>query len=274
MSDIDTENIEIELLIEAIYQKYGYDFRSYSRASLKRRIHHRLSQAELTSISQMQHLVLHDVSFFEQLLLDLSVNVTAMFRDPQFYKAVREQIVPVLKTFPFIKIWHAGCSTGEEVYSMAILLHEEGLYDRAQIYATDFNEEVIKKAREGIITIDRIKDFTSNYQASGGSQSFSDYYTAKYNNAIINQSLKKNIVFADHNLATDSAFGEMNIIMCRNVLIYFDKQLQNRAIGLFRESLRHHGYLCLGTKESLRFSEYENNFEPIVKPLKIYRKTS
>lgn len=274
MNDIDTENIEIELLIEAIYQKYGYDFRSYARASLGRRIHHRLSQTKLASISQMQHLVLYDVAFFEQLLLDLSVNVTAMFRDPQFYKAVREQIVPVLKTFPFIKIWHAGCSTGEEVYSMAILLHEEGLYERTQIYATDFNEEVIKKAREGIIPIDRIKDFTGNYQISGGNQSFSDYYTAKYNFAIMNQFLKKNIVFADHNLATDGAFGEMNLIMCRNVLIYFDKQLQNRTIGLFRESLRHLGYLCLGTKESLRFFEYEDNFEPVIKSLKIYRKLS
>ena len=163
MNDIDTENIEIELLIEAIYQKYGYDFRSYARASLGRRIHHRLSQTKLASISQMQHLVLHDVAFFEQLLLDLSVNVTAMFRDPRFYKAVREQIVPVLKTFPFIKIWHAGCATGEEAYSMAILLKEEGLYDRTQIYATDFNDEALEKAKRGIYPVDRIKEYTVNY---------------------------------------------------------------------------------------------------------------
>jgi len=274
MNEKSTENIELELLIEAVHKKYGYDFRSYARASLYRRIRQRMNQENIASASLMQHRILHDTEFFELLLLDLSINVTAMFRDPEFYKAVREKIIPVLKTFPFIKVWHAGCSTGEEVYSMAILLIEENLYERAQIYATDFNEVVLKKAKEGIIAIERVKDFTSNYQKSGGSLSFSDYYAAKYNFAIMDQSLKKNIVFADHNLASDGVFGEMNLIICRNVFIYFNKELQNRAAGLFHDSLRRHGFLCLGTKESLRFTKYENNFEVLDKSLKIYRKSN
>lgn len=274
MYSAQTENLELELLLEAIYQKYGYDFRSYARASLKRLIKHRLSRSGLASISELQHKVLHDMNCFDQVLLDLSVNVTEMFRDPLFYKALRKQIFPILKTFPFFKIWHAGCSTGEEVYSMAILLKEEGLYDRAQIYATDFNEVVLKKAKEGIIPIGNIKGFTRNYQECGGTQSFSDYYMANYDFAIMDQALKKNIIFSDHNLATDNVFSEINVVICRNVLIYFQKELQNRAIGLFWKSLRTHGYLCLGTKESLMFSQYENNFEPVVKPFKIYRKIS
>ncbi len=274
MNTIENENIEIELLLEAIYRKYGYDFRQYARASIKRRVKHRLAIASLTSISEMVHRLLYDVSFLETLLLDLSINVTEMFRDPFFFLCLRKEIVPILKTYPFIKIWHAGCATGEEVYSLAIILKEEGLYDKAQIYATDFNEVILHQAKQGIISLEQIKKYTSNYQAAGGKESFANYYTAKYNSAILDQSLKKNLIFSDHNLATDGVFGEMNLVICRNVLIYFQKELQNRAIGLFKESLCHLGFLCLGTKESLMFSSYEHDFEVIDKKAKIFRRVS
>ena len=233
---------------------------------------HRLAMSGITRVSEMQHKVLYDVSFFESLLLDFSINVTEMFRDPSFYRALRQEVIPVLRTYPYIKIWHAGCATGEEVYSMAILLKEEGLYERSQIYATDFNQVVLQKAKEGIFPIENIKEYTVNYQKAEGKESFSAYYTAKYDSVIINQALKKNILFADHNLVTDGVFGEMNLILCRNVLIYFDKTLQNRVIGLFYDSLCRNGFLCLGSKESLMFSDYNSGFEHVVKEEKIYRK--
>ena len=273
MNKIENENIEVGLLLEAIFQKYGYDFRHYSRASIKRRIMHRLAIAKFKSVTEMLGQVLYYVKFFETLLLDLSVNVTEMFRDPFFFKILRKEVIPVLRTYPFLKIWHAGCATGEEVYSFAIILKEEGLYDKAQIYATDFNEVILHKAKQGIIPLDQIKQYTFNYQKAGGKESFANYYTAKYDSALIDQSLKKNIVFSDHNLATDGVFGEMNLIMCRNVLIYFQKELQNRAIGLFKDSICNLGFLCLGTKESLMFSKYENDFEPVANKVKIFRRT-
>ncbi|HPE87330.1 MAG: protein-glutamate O-methyltransferase CheR [Bacteroidales bacterium] len=269
---LETEEIELELLLEAIYRKYGYDFRNYGKAHIKRRIKHRQTSASLESISMMQHQVLHNENFFELLLRDLSINVTEMFRDPGFYATLRQEVIPVLKTYPFIKIWHAGCSTGEEVYSMAILLQEEGLLNRVQIYATDFNQAVLQKAREGIFPIDRIKEYTLNYQKSGGKKSFSNYYTAHYNSVIMNADLKKNVVFADHNLVTDSVFAEVNLIICRNVLIYFDKELQDKVIHLFNESLTNGGILCLGSKENLRFSSSFPAFQPINEAHKIYRK--
>ena len=272
MNVVSNENIELQLLLEAIYLKYGYDFRDYSKASLKRRIEQRLLRSDLPNYSYMQHKVLNDESFFETLFLDLSINVTEMFRDPLFYKAIREKVIPLLKTYPHIKIWHAGCSTGEEVYSMAILLKEEGLLDRALIYATDVNEVVLEKAKEGIYPLNRIKEYTINYQKAGGKESFADYYTAKYNAAIMDSNLKKNFVFSQHNLATDNDFGEMHLIMCRNVLIYFNKELQNRVIGLFHDSLIRKGLLCLGTKESTRFSKYSGNFNDLVHEQKIYQK--
>ncbi|HDP99690.1 MAG TPA: protein-glutamate O-methyltransferase CheR [bacterium] len=274
MVDTETENIEIDLLLEAIYRKYGYDFRLYSRVSLKRRVIHRLSISRLDSISQLQRLVLYDVKFFESLLMDLSINVTEMFRDPFFYRELRKEVIPILKTYPFVKIWHAGVASGEEVYSMAIILKEEGLYDKAQIYATDFNEVILQRAKQGIIPLDQIKNYTYNYQKSGGKESFANYYTAKYDSALLDPSLKKNIVFSDHNLATDGVFGEMNLIVCRNVLIYFQRELQNRVIRLFRESLCHLGFLCLGSKESMIFSSDAKHFEKVAEPEKIYRKTS
>ncbi len=266
------DKIELNLFLEAIYQKYGYDFRNYSRASLKRRISMRQLMSKIPNMADMQHKVLHDRNFFHALLSDLSVNVTEMFRDPHFYKTLRESVIPILKTYPFIKIWHAGCSTGEEVYSMAILLKEEGLLDRSLIYATDFNEIVLNNAREGVYPVDQIKEYTMNYQKAGGKESFSDYYIAKYDAAIMDHSLKKQIVFAQHNLATDSVFGEMHLVLCRNVLIYFNKDLQSRSIGLFYDSLVRKGILCLGSKESIRFSDYSDHFSELIGKEKIFRK--
>jgi len=267
-----TINIEIDLILDAIFQKYGYDFRNYSRAHVKRRLLHRLAGSHLKSLSQMQHEVLYDPSFFQEILKDLSINVTEMFRDHKFYLALRTEIIPLLKTYPFIKVWHAGCSTGEEVYSFAIVLKEEGLYDRVQIYATDFNRSVLDIAKKGIYPINRIKEFTANYQQAGGKQSFSDYYMADYNSVIFDQSLKKNIVFAEHNLVTDSVFAEVNIIICRNVLIYFNRELQNKVFTLFTESLINGGFLCLGSKETLQFSQNAGLYDVLNAYEKLYKK--
>ncbi|OQX82494.1 MAG: chemotaxis protein CheR [Bacteroidetes bacterium 4484_276] len=271
-SDKENVNIEIKLLLEAIFLKYGYDFRNYGQAHVKRRVMHRKTISGLDSISQITQKVLYDEDFFNLLLLDLSINVTEMFRDPGFYKSLREKVIPNLKTYPFLKIWHAGCATGEEVYSMAILLKEEGLYNKVQLYATDFNQVVLKKAKEGIYPIDLIKDYTGNYQKAGGKNSFADYYSAKYDSVLIDPSLKQNIVFADHNLVLDGVFGEMHMVICRNVLIYFNRTLQDRVIKLFLDSLVRGGYLCLGSKETLRFTTYFDNFSEVDKNDKIYKK--
>lgn len=269
---IENEDIEISLLLEGIYLKYGYDFREYSSAHIKRRIIKRLGETGLNNISEMQHKILNDREFFKTLLSDFSINVTEMFRDPAFYKAFRENVIPILKTYPFIRIWHAGCSTGEEVYSMAILLKEEGLYERAQIYATDFNNKVLRKAENGIFRIENIKEYTYNYHKAGGTASFSDYYTAKYDSVIFNSSLKTKITFAEHNLVTDGVFGEMHVIICRNVMIYFNKELQSKVINLFHDSLGNGCFLCLGLKESIRFSSSSEEFEVFCDNEKIYRK--
>lgn len=268
----ESEDIEIQLLLDAIYLKHGYDFKGYSHAHMKRRINRRMTMSGISSISEMQHKVLYEKDFFKILLSDFSINVTEMFRDPMFYKSFREEVIPILKTYPFIKIWHAGCSTGEEVYSMAVLLKEEGLYDRTQIYATDFNEKVLHTAKEGIYPIDGVKENTFNYQQAGGKSSFSDYYMAQYESIIFDQSLRERIIFAEHNLVTDGVFGEMNVILCRNVLIYFDTKLQNKVIKLFSDSLGLGCFLCLGTKESLKFSESSDQFEIFIEEAKIYRK--
>lgn len=269
---VQVEDIEIRLLLEAIYHLYGYDFRSYSPASMRRRIMHRLTMSGFSTVLEMTDRVLRDRQFFVTLLNDLTVNVTEMFRDPEFYKAFREEVVPVLKTFPFIKIWHAGCSTGEEIYSMAILLEEEGLYERAMLYATDIDKNVLAAAKKGIYPIHAFKQYTDNYRRAGGRQSLSDYATARYDSVIMEQRLKRNIVFADHDLATDQVFGEMHVILCRNVLIYFDRPLQQRVFKLFGESLDMGGFLCLGTKESLRFSGNEESFDVVNRSLRIFRK--
>lgn len=270
--DLESVNIEIKLLLEAIHLKYGYDFRDYSWASIKRRIRHSFNMSGLESISAMQHAVLNDKALFAKLLTDLTINITEMFRDPSFYRAIREQVLPHLNDYPKCNIWHAGCATGEEVYSMAILLKEHGLYEKTQIYATDVNELVLAEAREGIYPIQRMKQFTANYQKSGGIESFSNYYTASYHSAIIDSSLMKNVMFASHNLVTDGVFGEMHMIVCRNVLIYFNSTLRNRVLRLFHESLVDGGFLCLGSKESMLFTEFANDFREVTPMEKIYQK--
>ena len=269
----ELERIEVSLLLEGIFQHYGFDFRSYAYGSIRRRLWKRVEAEDLASLSDLQALVLHDPQAMERLLLDVSINVTAMFRDPLFYAALREKVIPLLRTYPFIRIWHAGCSTGEEVYSTAILLEEAGLYDRSRIYATDINDMVLQQSRRGIFPLDRMQEYTDNYIRAGGQRSFSEYYTAMYDGALFDRRLVRNVVFAQHNLVTDRSFSEFQVIFCRNVLIYFDQTLQNRVHQLFYDSLVRLGVLCLGSKESLKFSKYEACYERLDATEKIYRKT-
>lgn len=268
-TDID---IEIKLLLEAIFLKYSYDFRDYSGASVKRRLLHAVKHLKYESISALQARVLHNADAFVELLQYITIPTTEMFRDPEYFLALREEVVPFLKTYPSLKIWIAGCSTGEELYSMAILLKEEGLLERSIIYATDINPVSLEKARKGIFSLERVRSYTNNYQQSGGKAAFSDYYTAAYDSALFDKSLCENISFADHSLATDSVFAETHLISCRNVMIYFNHELQERALGLFHDSLCRRGFLGLGSKESLDFSSYANEFEPLVKQQRIFRK--
>jgi len=268
----DLERIEIELLLEGIFRQYGFDFRAYAYASIRRRLWKRIEEEKLPSMSALQERVLHEPAMMEKLLLDLSINVTAMFRDPSFYVTFRQHVVPLLRTYPFIRIWHAGCSTGEEVYSMAMLLREEGLYDRSRIYATDINEVVLQRAKAGIFPLERMQEYTENYMRAGGKRSFSEYYTAKYGGALFDQSLTKNVVFSQHNLVTDRSFSEFNVILCRNVLIYFDKTLQSKVHSLFYDSLAMFGVLVLGSKETLRFMSHEECYQQMAPPEKIFRK--
>jgi len=268
----DTSDLEISLFLQAFYKKYGYDFRQYSEAHIRRRIMIRMAMSGLENVSQIQSMVLKDEAFASQLLQDLSITVTEMFRDSSFYKSLRENVIPILKTYPFIKIWHAGCATGEEAYSMAIIMQEEGLYDRTTIYATDFNQHALNKAKEGIFSNKMIKEYTINYQLSGGKESLSGYYTSNYGNVIMNQCLKKNIIWANHNLVTDSVFAEVHLILCRNVLIYFDKDLQNKVQKLFYNSLINGGILCLGSKEGLRFTDIYEEYNELDKKQKIFKK--
>ena len=270
--DSHLERLEVELLLEAIYRHYGFDFRAYAFPSIRRRIWKRIHAEDLSTVTALQERVLHDKDAMERLLLDLSINVTAMFRDPGFYRAFRNDVIPLLRTYPFIRVWHAGCSTGEEVFSMAILLEEEGLLGRARLYATDINEVVLQQARAGIFPLERMQEYTENYIKAGGKRSFSEYYTAKYDGALFSPTLTEHVVFSQHNLVTDRSFSEFNVILCRNVLIYFDKSLQTRVHGLFYDSLVHFGILGLGSKESLKFSQYEDCYEQLGSE-KLYRKT-
>jgi chemotaxis protein methyltransferase CheR len=265
------EQIELELFLEAIYRRYGYDFRQYSQASVRRRIQHHLAKTKIETISELMSKILYDEALFQSLFFDMSVTVTEMFRDPWFYLALREKVIPFLKTFPFINVWQAGCSTGEEAYSLAILLKEEGLYKRTHIYATDFNDAVLEKAKTRIYSLERIKEYTINYQKAGGKHSLADYYRAQYQSVIIDVSLQENITFANHNLATDSVFGEMHLILCRNVLIYFDRPLQDQVLSLFRDSLLYNGFLCLGSKETIHFSKVKKDFIEFGSKEKIYQ---
>lgn len=271
-SNTDLLNIELNLLFEGIYHRYGYDFRNYSKAHIKRRVLNRLGLSKLDSVTDLLNQVLRDPDFFREFLDDLSINVTEMFRDPDFYLSFRENIVPKLKTYTYFKIWHAGCSTGEEVYSLAILLKEEGLLDRCQVYATDFNRKVLETAKEGVYQKTDMELYERNYRHAGGKNKFSDYYKSMYGSIMFNKELANRIVFADHNLVTDSVFAEVNLVMCRNVLIYFEKELQNKVLNLFHESLVPSGILCLGTKESIKFTSVENKFDTIDQKQKIFKK--
>lgn len=266
------EDIEIQLLLEALYQHYHYDFRHYTRASIKRRLIQARSKLGFASFSAMQAQVLHDPSILPALLNYLTVQVSEMFRDPSYFRAIRETVIPHLRTYPSLKVWVAGCSNGEELYSLSILFREEGLGDRTLFYATDINPNALQAAEAGIYPLDQIRTFTENHQNSGARSSLSDYYTADYGRAAFDKSLRSQVVFSDHSLVTDAVFAEMHLISCRNVLIYFDRELQDRALGLFRESLARKGFLGLGSKESLRFSAHAGSFADFVREEKIYRR--
>jgi chemotaxis protein methyltransferase CheR len=272
MNSDDIEKIELELFLETINYRYGYDFRHYARASIRRRVRHILAKSGHRHVSDLIPLLLYDEQFASRAIFDFSITVTEMFRDPDFYRAVRQTVTPYLKTFPFIKIWVAGCATGEEVYSLSILLQEEGLYNRVKIYATDFNDIALKKASDGIYPLKDVQQYTANYQKSGGVRSFSDYYHAEYNSAIMDQSLKSNIIFSNHNLVTEGSFSEVQVVFCRNVLIYFDRSLQNWVFNTFANSLSRSGFLCLGTKETLEFSAVYDQFKVIDAQERIYQK--
>ncbi len=266
------EDIEIRLLLEALYVRYHYVFRNYAMASVKRRLRQAGEQLGFPTISAIQESVLHDEAMLPRLLGYLTVQVSEMFRDPSYFRAIREKVVPHLKTYPSLKIWIAGCSGGEELYSFVILFREEGLEDRTIFYATDINQEALRIAEAGVYDLDRMQLFTQNHRASGGKSSLSDYYTTGYGRATFDRSLRERVVFSDHSLVTDAVFGEMNLISCRNVMIYFDRPLQDRAIGLFKESLARKGFLGIGAKESLRFSAHANAFTDVVREEKIYQK--
>ena len=272
--ELDLEQIEIELLLEGVYRRYGFDFREYAPASLRRRLRRRMDGEQVESISALQERVLHDPGVMERLLLDLSINVTAMFRDPSFFVSFRERVVPLLRTYPFARIWVAGCSTGEEVYSLAILLAEAGLADRVRIYATDINEVVLEQARLGVFPLDKMQEYTQNYIRAGGRKAFSEYYVARYDGARFARSLVDGVVFAQHNLASDAAFNEFQAIACRNVMIYFDRSLQEHVHRLFYASLATFGVLALGQKETIRFSPYETCYEELDPAERMYRKVT
>jgi chemotaxis protein methyltransferase CheR len=269
---VNNEDLELELLLLAIYRLSGYDFSNYMRSSIMRRATARMNAEKLPSITSLTEKVIHDERVLSEILKDFSINVTEMFRDPPFFKALREEVIPLLKELPEIRIWHAGCSTGEEAYSMAILIEEEGLSDRTKIYATDMNETVLKKAETGLIPLHKMQSYTKNYIQAGGKKSFSEYYHADSDAAHLKPSLKEKIVFAQHNLVTDGSINEFHVIICRNVLIYFNLHLQQQVFRLFDESLSYGGFLGLGTKESARtdldFLEAFNSKD------KIYRKKS
>ena len=271
MSD-KTEDIELRLLLDAIYCKYHYDFRDYAMASIKRRLIQARDRYECRTFSALQERILHEPTMMPELLSFLTVQVSELFRDPGYFKAIREQVVPFLKTYPSIKVWVAGCSAGEELYSLAILFREEGLESRTMFYGTDINPKALERAEAGVYEMDRIATFTANHQLAGGKSSLSDYYTAAYGGAVFDKTLRRRVVFSDHSLVSDAVFAEVHLISCRNVLIYFDRDLQDRAIGLFVDSLGRQGFLGLGAKESLRFSQHSHIFSEFARSERIYQK--
>ena len=268
----DLEAIEVDLLLEAINRRYSYDFRGYATGSLKRRLWRRAAAEGLPTLSALQERILRDPDAMERLLLDLSINVTSMFRDPSFYRAFRAKVVPILRTYPFVRVWNAGCSTGEETYSLAILLAEEGLAERTRIYATDINDGVLARARLGAFPLERMRDYTQNYIEAGGGEVFSSYYTADGEMARFDPSLAENVVFAQHNLVSDRSFNDFQVIVCRNVMIYFGKSLQDRVHDLFHQSLVRLGVLALGHRESIKFTSNEHCYEELDAEEKLYRR--
>jgi chemotaxis protein methyltransferase CheR len=266
------EELELRLLLEAVFQLYGFDFREYALSSLRRRVRHLMRDEGLSTISALQDRVLHDRKALPRLVSGLSVSVTSMYRDPGFFRAFRQQVVPLLRTYPVVRIWHAGCSTGEEVYAMAVLLEEEGLYDRCQIYATDMNEGALKKAASGTFPLAAMREHTSRYLAAGGRRSFSEYYAVRDRAAVFHPRLRRNLVFAQHNLVTDGSFNEFNAILCRNVLIYFRRPLQERVHRLLYESLGRLGFLGLGSKETVQFTPFQRRYQTVDAVQKLYRK--
>jgi len=269
---LEIENIELNLLLEAMYQRYGYDYQHYMKSHVKRRVLHHMKTENIDSISELTSKILYDRKVFEQLLFYLSINVTEMFRFPMFFEDLRKHVIPILKTYASINIWDAGCSTGEEVVSIAILLEEEGLLERSQIYATDINKKVLDIASKGIYPIAEIKKWTKNYHNAGGKKSFSDYYTAKYDSVLFNRRLYENIVFLEHNLVQDQSFIGANLILCRNVLIYFDKELKNKVLSMLEDSLLPGAVLGIGSKESLKFTEVNSEFDVLSQRSKLYCK--
>ncbi|MER2262397.1 MAG: protein-glutamate O-methyltransferase CheR [Psychrobacillus sp.] len=270
--NIKYEEMEVDFLLEAIYRLSGFDFRQYNKSSISRRIHNRMKINGISTITGLLEKVIHEESYLEQLLNDFSINVTEMFRNPSFFKAFREEVVPILREYPEIRIWHAGCATGEEVYSMAILLEEEGLKDKAVIYATDMNEQVLEKASKGIFPIQKMQAYTKNYMLAGGSKAFSEYYKTDSQHAYFHPTLLENIIFAQHNLVTDQSFNEFHVIICRNVLIYFNSELQEQVQQLFYQSLSPEGVLGLGDKETLKFSRVMENYQELVGSERIYQR--
>jgi chemotaxis protein methyltransferase CheR len=266
------EEIELQLLLEGVFRHSGFDFRNYALSSLRRRVWNFMRVEKIETISLLQDRILHDRDWLDRFLYSLSVNVSAMFRDPHFYLTFRREVVPFLRTYPFIRIWLAGVSMGEEVYSLAIVLKEEGIYDRCRIYATDINDAVLKKAKEGIYPLDLMQTYTNNYIKTGGTQSLSAYYTAAYDRVILKSSLRNNIVFAQHNLASDSSFNEFQVILCRNVLIYFNRELQAQVHHLLHQSLVRFGVIGLGARETLKFSPHEHAYEEIDHTSRLYRR--
>ena len=270
----DVEAVELDLFAEGIYEAYGFDFRKYSRPSFRRRIWRRVELEGLTSITGLLERVLHDPPAMQRLLADLSVNVSAMFRDPGFFRVFRAKVVPLLRTYPFLRVWNAGCATGEETMSVAILLKEAGLYDRTRIYATDMDESTLDQAKSRTYPIAKMREYTENYIESGGTRSFSEYYVADGNQVVFQPSLAENVVFAQHNLVTDRSFNEFHVIMCRNVMIYFNRELQEHVHKLLYESLTHFGVLGLGSRESIAFSGHREEYEELDESVRLYRKVA
>jgi chemotaxis protein methyltransferase CheR len=267
-----TDEIELKLLLDAISSRYHYDFRGYAMASLRRRLAQARDFFDCRSYSSLQELVLHNPTVLPKLLSYLTVQVSDLFRDPGYFRVIREAVIPYLKTYPSLKIWVAGCSTGEELYSLTILFREEGLEERTMFYATDINPEALERAEAGVYDIDRIPTFTENHQLSGGKSSLSEYYTAAYGRAVFDKTLRRRTVFSDHSLVSDFVFAEVQLASCRNVLIYFDRDLQDRAVGLFKDSLVQNGFLGIGAKETLRFSQHAAAFEEFSRATRIYQK--